>query len=938
MINKYYYCFVVFFSCAMTTIAQDTIVKGSVVDAAGDVLEDVSVAIANTDTSAMSGFDGTFTLTGDVASGEQLLVLVKVGYQTLTYPITVESGQLLSLDPITMELESAFTEELLTVTLSDDQINDESGIADNVSGLLQASRDVFLSSAAFDFSGAFFRVRGYDSQNATVMINGIEMNRAFSGRPQWNNWGGLNDVTRNQELANGLTPSDYTFGGVLGSTNINMRASKYRQGGRVSYASSNRSYTNRIMASYSSGLRSDGWAFTLSAGRRWGDEGFVDGTLYDANSFMTSIEKVMGNHSLNFTSIYTPNRRGVRSSNTQEVIDLRGIRYNSNWGYFKGEKRNSRIREIDEPIVMLNHYWDMGENTQLNTNVAYQWGSFGNQRLDNNGTRAVTDASGQVSFVGGAVNPSPAYYQRLPSFFLQNDDLEGAFLAQQEFVNNGQLNWDAILEANQNLAAQGGNSLYALTEDRSDDKTLAVSTIFTSDVTDNITLNASVSYRNLESENFANVVDLLGGTGYLDVNQFLANPVLAPNDANNPFRTVGVGDRFRYNYVIDQDVIGGFAQAQFKFKRFDFFLGGNVSHTSFQREGLFNNPRFPGSLGKGEEESFTNYGVKGGLSWKVSGRNIITANAGYLTEAPTLRNSYLNAREANNLVPDLQDEKITTADLTYVYRSPLVKARVTGYYTLFEDATDVSFFFAEFSQGSGFVQETVTGVDRRHIGAEIGLEAQVTPTIKVKGVAALGQFTFDKDSDNVFITTDSEELLDNTNQDRILAGVNAELGPAAIKDYRVANGPQNAYSVGFEYRDPDFWWFGATANFFTHSYIDIAPGLRTESFFLDADGLPINNVDPAIARSLLQQQRLDDYMLANLVGGKSWKVGDYFIGLFASINNVFAKKVQTGGFEQSRNANYNSLLEDVQSGTPLFGPRLFSANGTTYFVNVNFRF
>ena len=116
-------------------------------------------------------------------------------------------------------------------------------------------------------------------------MNGIEMNKMFNGRPQWSNWGGLNDVMRNQELTSGIVPSAYSFGSILGSSNINVRASMYRRGGRVTYSSSNRSYTNRLMATYTSGVVENGWAYALSVGRRWGNEGYQDGTFYDANSF-----------------------------------------------------------------------------------------------------------------------------------------------------------------------------------------------------------------------------------------------------------------------------------------------------------------------------------------------------------------------------------------------------------------------------------------------------------------------------------------------------------------------------------------------------------------------------------------------------------------------------------------------------------------------------
>ena len=92
------------------------------------------------------------------------------------------------------------------ISLTEDELNDDTGGADNISGLLQSSKDVFLNTAAFEFSSTFFRVRGLDSENGTVLLNGIEMNKMYNGRPQWSNWGGLNDVLRNQEFTNGLTP------------------------------------------------------------------------------------------------------------------------------------------------------------------------------------------------------------------------------------------------------------------------------------------------------------------------------------------------------------------------------------------------------------------------------------------------------------------------------------------------------------------------------------------------------------------------------------------------------------------------------------------------------------------------------------------------------------------------------------------------------------
>ncbi|MFK7747561.1 MAG: carboxypeptidase regulatory-like domain-containing protein [Kordia sp.] len=913
-------------------------ITGIVLDAnTDDAIQNVLVSVAgNNKKEVVTDASGAFKLT-NVAAGEVDIVFTKDGYSILRMPVTVTDGQAIDLG--TILLKKFIQEDVTLLTLTDDELNDDSTAADNISGLLQSSRDIYLRTAAFEFGATFFRVRGLDSENGTVLINGIKMNKQFNGRPQWSNWGGLNDVVRNQELTNGLSASDYTFGGILGTTNISTRASQYREGGRVTYSSSDRSYTNRLIATYSSGLLENGWAYTVSAGRRWGDEGFNDATFYDANSLFVSVEKQLNDkHSINFTGIYAPNRRGLSSANTQEVYDLKGIRYNDFWGYQDGEKRNSRVRRVVEPILMLNHYWDIAESTTLTTNIAYQFGEQGRSRLDFGGTDL--DVSGFP--IGGSPNPSPTYYQKLPSFFERNspDNPALAAGAREDFINNGQLDWQALYTANQNNLVAGGNAVNIVYEDRADDRQFTANTILNTAINDNITLNASANFTSLVSENFAELTDLLGARAYLDVDAFASDLILEPdavqNDLNNPNRLVTEGDRFRYNFEIRSNTIGGFAQAQFKYKKVDFFVAGSIENTTYQREGLYRNGGFADtSFGKGEKLSFTGLGAKAGLTYKLTGRHLFDLNAGYVTRAPSIRNTFSNSRENNNVVPGITEEKITSIDASYIFRSPIVKARLTGYYTKMQDANEISFFFADGIGGDNqaFVQEILQGVDKRHIGGELGIEAQVTSTIKLKGVASLGQYTYDNNP-NLFVTSE-----DNI-QTRAAGFVDGKLdfGEAALENYRIAGGPQRAFSVGFEYRDPDYWWFGATSNFFSNAYIDVSPLQRSSNFYTDFDGQVFNDYDPELARELLRQEQFDDYMLVNLVGGKSWKLGDYYVGFFASINNLFDKEYRTGGFEQGRNANFRELRDDSALETRVFGNRYWYGRGRTYFLNLYFRF
>ena len=738
-----------------SSFSQQTIVKGSVLDGTtGEPIPDVTISIEETGQSTKTDAKGEFSFTENIPLGEQVLKVEKIGYVTKRYPIIVNEGQTVDISGMTLDFDASDKKDLFIISISDDNLNSEDdGLTDNISGLLQASRDVFLNAAAFDFSATFFRPRGLDNANGKVLINGVEMNKQFNGRPQWSNWGGLNDVLRNQELTVGLQASSYNFGGFLGTTNINVRASQYQSGGRVTYSSSNRSYTNRVMASYATGLMKGGWSMAFMVGRRWGNEGFQDATLYDSNSFFASIEKKLGEkHSLNFTSIYTPNRRGKSSPNTQEVYDLKDIKYNEYWGYQDGKKRNSRIKEVDEPILMLNHFWEISSNTSLNTNVAYQFGKIGNSRLDNNGQRLNEDGIP----VGGGTNPSPAYYQKMPSYWLTpaaGPNYEQAYLNEQQFLNDGQIDWNSMYLTN--LTNTDNYSTYILFEDRNDDQQFTANSILTSYINDNITINGSINYSKLKSENFAEIIDLLGGNGYLNVDSFEGLQF----DELNPNRIVQEGERFRYNFNLYSDNVSGFLQGQFKYNKFDFYISATASHTQYQREGLYQNGFYPdNSFGKGEKLSFTGIGAKGGLTYKLSGKHLFNFNAGYLTKAPSLRNTFSNSRENHNIVSGITEEKMSTADASYIYRSPIVKARVTGYYSKIEDANEISFYYADGVGGdnTAFVQEILQGIDKRQIGAEIGIEAKVTPTILLKGVASIGQFTYDNNP-NLYLTSSDFE-------------------------------------------------------------------------------------------------------------------------------------------------------------------------------------
>lgn len=934
--------------CIKKSYSQDYRITGSVRDAnTAKSIPNVEIKLRGTNLLTTTNAEGVFNLNGMLPEGKQQLVFSKIGYQTLNLSITLEGNKPLDLLYIPMSVDlKELNKELDRISLTESELNSEDDQQDNiVSGLLGATNDVFSNAAAYDFSATFFRPRGLDSKYSKVLINGITLNKINTGRPQWGNWGGLNDVMRNREFSKATEPSAYSFGAPAGVLHFNMLASKYRRGGRISYAYANRTYTGRVMASYSSGLGSYGWAYTVLASRRFGNEGSIEGTSYDANSVFLSIEKKLSDkHSLNLVAFYTPNRRGRSTALTQELIDLKGYTYNPNWGLQNGNIRNSRLREIREPIFILSHNFKISDQTTVNTNFAYQSGLTKNSRIDYTGSTLITSDDNQESFVGGARNPAPNYYQNLPSYFLRFTNptaanYQNAYLAQQAFENNGQLNWDQLYKANSSAENSRLNPIYAVQNDVNKDDIIHVSSLVASSLSENYKLTAGISGSFLKSQNYAELDDLLGGDQWLDIDNFAEDDAstggnLAQTDLRNRNRLVKAGERYKYNFEITSTKASIFSQLEATYNHLDFYAAIQGGFANYQRNGLYENGYYPGNLsfGKSDKVTFNTYGLKGGLTYKFNGKHFALVSGSLQRLELPSNTVFTNSRQNNAILEDASAEQIISLDASYIYRSTVLKAKLSAYYINFSEGSDLSFFYTQslqsslIEQGNALVQEVTTNISKRNIGLEFGLEYKLLPTLTLKTAAAIAENTF-RNNPNIYYTT----ILVN---EQISFGNNQ----ANLKNYHVSGGPEQAIQLGFDYRDPDFWWLGASINRFSNAYVDISHLRRSGAFTTDYDGLPFNDYDLENAKTLLQQEKLDSYYLLNIVGGKSWLINGKSIGFFATINNVLNTRYKTGGFEDSRVGDYRSLKEESEREQPLFGNRYFLGYGATIYANLYLRF
>ncbi|WP_282125884.1 carboxypeptidase-like regulatory domain-containing protein [Marinifilum flexuosum] len=854
-------------------------------------LSQVKVEVLGTSLSTYTDAEGNF-LISEVPQGKHLLEFILQDFKSVSMAVNVVAGSTIDLKVVEL-VPSALSQSLKDFdfsSLTDEELDDE-GSKENISGLLASSKDVFVSNAGYVFSQLRFKTRGYSTDNTSIRMNGMLMNDMENGRGYWYKWGGLNDATRNQEIYYGLGSNDFGFGGVGGTTNINTSAKDQRVGTKLVYSRSNKSYANRVMATHSTGLMENGWAFTVSGSRRWGDEGYVDATFYDAYSyFLSAYKQLNDNHSLNFTVFAAPSERGKGGASTQEVYDLVGDNYyNPYWGYQNGDKRNSRVSKSHQPVFMLNHDWKINEKSNLKTGVSYTFGRNGSTRL------------GWFN----APDPRPDYYNKLPSNSANPEEVARLWKTDPKVRH---IDWDRMYQVNSN----DPNAQYYVEENRYDAEQLMANTTYTKEINNNWNLTAGLDYTYYIGSRFNVMDDLLGAEYLLDYDKY-APTSMRDNDLNNPDRKVKEGDTFGFDYDIHLRKAGFFAQTDFVYNQWEGYIGAEVSQTKMWREGNMRKAIFADqSYGESSKKDFTNFGVKGGLTYKLNGRNYFTANAAYQTRAPFLRNAFESARTRNKWVDNLEEEKIMSFDAGYQLRSPFVKASIKGFYTRFEDQTQVrNYFTSNFQNGqSAFVNAILTGIDKEHMGVEVGVEAKLTPTLTAIFAASKGQYIYDSRPEMKEVAVDID--------------LESETNTVYAKNFYVPGTPQTAATVGLKYSSPKYWWAGINANYYDDTYLDFHPARRTSKA---VEGLTPGSDD---WNTTINQRQLDEAFTLDLNIGKSWKINDYYISLNASVNNVLDDTdITTGGYEQSR----SSVDSDRN-----FGDKLYYYYGRTYFVNLSVRF
>lgn len=900
--------------------AQTGGVRGRVVSRAGRAaLDGVRITMTPGDRTALSASDGAFLIEG-VEPGNYALRFETPDFEPLTIAVRVDR---LVHDMQAVVMVPASQREALDDSIFAEFDVETGSDAQSLPTSLSASKDVFNNIASYKFSEMRFNVRGYDSQYQDVYMNGIRLNDALTGYTPWSLWSGLNDATRNQENTTGLRISEVGLGGVGGTTNIVTLPSQMRKGLRASLVSANSNYRFRVMATYASGRQDNGWSYAFSLSTRQGGNDYVDGVYYNAFGYFAAVEKEFNaRHRLALTVLGAPTERGAQQASTQEAYDLVGNNYyNPNWGWQDGKRRNARVRDYHEPLVMLNYIADFSERSRLSLAASYRFGQ--------NGYSALTWQNGP--------DPRPDYYRYLPSYFERDGNPAGAAMQQvywqANYDNIRHFDWDNMYQTNylQNdpadeaLYGPGRRSNYMVEERHTDQRDLNFAALFSHLFRNGSKLNAGLALRRNRTEYYSEVKDLLGGDYWADIDKFAerdfaSTPEAYQNNldyyfAHGAAHAARKGDKYSYDYYAHVAKGSAWLSYAFSVGRLAVTAGGEIGFANMWREGRWRKGLFPdNSKGDSEKLDFLTYKGKLNLAYRFSAAHAVEANVLYMQQAPDFRSAFVSPRTRNTVTPNLKEERIFAADASYNLRLGDLKARLSGFVTTIRDQAKVLSYYDDVA--STYTNFAMSGIDKLHFGLEAALSAPIWRGLTLNAAVSWGQYTYDSNPDYVQTQDNSAAVISR--------------GRVYWKDFHVESTPQLAANIGLAYRSNRNLFLSLDANFYDNMYLSMSPIYRT-------DEVISSGMTPADIAYIRRQENFGSAFVLNASVGKNWSImRKYTLGFSLSVNNILNDQdIKTGGYEQTR------LVKNTETAVTSYQPfdsKYFYMFGTTYYMNLYFRF
>jgi iron complex outermembrane receptor protein len=890
---KYFFGFI-FLSISFISLAQKTKVQGVIKDAiTNEPIIGATVVYAE-GKGVATDIDGVFNFVVD--SGNYTIKASYVGYIALEKKITAK-GKTIAIDFALSTNELSEVEIVSDIAIQREtpvafsnvdvkKIQEELGARD-LPLILNTTPGVYATSQGGGDGDARVSIRGFNSQNVLVLLDGIPMNDMVNGRVFWSNWFGLDNLTRGVQVQRGLGATKLAIPSIGGTMNILTAGidSKRAIVLKNEYGNNN---NYRIGLSYSSGRLKNGWAFNF-AGSYKRNDGWFDNMYSRMWFYYGKIEKKIGRHLLGFQILGAPQTSAQRdfrvtynvaAYNKDYAAELGidttgkreyGWRYNPSWNFLKRDGDaapktfNTSINKFHKPVLSFKDFIAVNEKLNISTIAYASYGrGYGTQLDGGSGGNNIVPETGQQNIQGiYDANSSPtqtvATGERFSSSWVR--------------VNHNDHDWyGALVTAN-----------YKIKE--------------------SINISGGLDGRLYKGYVYSTFGDLLGG----QVVKGLAPDQNAPG---GPGIYLKEGDKYVQNIERRVRWLGAFAMAEYKkdkwsgfvnlsyatsmYKQINYFLAkqlkkdGNVIDIPYGTEVVYNGVAYDNSSADLQYnqtgwKQLHGYTAKAGANYNLTEHMNVFVNVGYLNRAPFITFVY---RSDNKEFDKVNNEVIKSVELGYSYSSRMFSANINGYYTLWDNRPTS----ASFTIGGESVSTTATGMNARHMGIEFDGVYKVTPKITIEGMANIADWEWTSVATATILDNDGNVISEQ------------KFDPRGVK---VGDAAQNTFGLGVRYEPIKRLYIKPQFNYFGKNYSNFTP-----------DALVITNASTGYGPSIGRQSwRMPDYFLLDVNAGYGmnvWKIKlDLRVSVINALNTFYISDAQNSAINTT---DFNAGAATVNVG------------------------
>ena len=350
------------------------------------------------------------------------------------------------------------------------------------------------------------------------------------------------------------------------------------------------------------------------------------------------------------------------------------------------------------------------------------------------------------------------------------------------------------------------------------------------------------------------------------------------------------GRRFGYNYHINMASVKVWFQNEWNFNDVDLYYALQLNYSAMQRTTNMLNGRAwfltkvaevrslgtdpwlyygknaynrikstgednlkAGTWYAGDGHHFLDPAFKLGAIYKINGRNHLKVNALIETRAPYARDAYISQRVHDRVVDNIYrhdnaknlkdfyaaSEKVVSADLSYTFNYPIVRGRITGFFTQSWNGTELNGYYDD--EARTFVNQALTGIDKRYFGGEAAISVKLGTYFTLTGAASVGDYRYTSNATAIQSAENGMPMtqVSTLEGDRLVFETTDKV---LLKGVRLSTGPQANASLKLSFFHPKMWFADVTVNYHDWNYLSVAPSRRMQGLYtgVRTDGTTVN--------------------------------------------------------------------------------------------------